>query len=246
VDAALGLLDCLEWTYSSGSELIVWHHLLNNDLVLPPVGGEDSINNLHRYKMLGSWRAYVHVEEPLTVTSWLNTIRKGHTFVSSGPLIEFRVNGKQPGEVVRLPRAGEVTLEGSVRSIVPLSKLVIHSGGRVVKEIPLAADGRSARFSERLNVARSAWFALYTEGPASPWLDAEYPLAISNVVRVYVGDQKIRDRASAEYFMRWIDKVHARAEAWPWWRSQREKDHVYAQFDEARRVYERLAQEARE
>src|SRR5207253_7891606 len=32
VDAALGLVDCLEWSGSSRSELAVWHHALNNDL----------------------------------------------------------------------------------------------------------------------------------------------------------------------------------------------------------------------
>ena len=244
VDAALGVLDCLEWSYPGRSQLVVWQHLLNNDIVLPPVGGEDSINNLHQYRLIGAWRAYVHLDGPLTISNWLNAIRTGHTYASSGPLLEFRINGKPPGEIVRLPSAGEVTVEGSVRSIVPLSKLVIRSVDGVIKEIPLAADARSARFREQLKVSRSAWFALYTEGPPSPWLDAEYPLAVTNVVRVYVGDQKIRNRLSAEYFMRWIDKLRASAEQWPWWRSQHEKDHVYAQFGEARRIYERLAREA--
>jgi len=31
---------------------------------------------------------------------------------------------------------------------------------------------------------------------------------------------------------------------WPWWRSQAEKDHIYGQYEQARRVYERLAEEA--
>jgi len=48
VDAALGLVDCLEWSGSSRSELAVWHHALNNDLKVAPVGGEDSISSLHR------------------------------------------------------------------------------------------------------------------------------------------------------------------------------------------------------
>jgi hypothetical protein len=34
------------------------------------------------------------------------------------------------------------------------------------------------------------------------------------------------------------------AEAWPGWRSAQEKDHVYAQLDEARAVYRRLRDEA--
>jgi hypothetical protein len=34
------------------------------------------------------------------------------------------------------------------------------------------------------------------------------------------------------------------AAAFPGWRSQREKDHVFAQFEEARQVYRRMLSEA--
>ena len=44
--------------------------------------------------------------------------------------------------------------------------------------------------------------------------------------------------------MRWIDKLHKMADEWPWWRSEGEKRHVFGQFDEARRVYQKLAREA--
>jgi hypothetical protein len=59
-----------------------------------------------------------------------------------------------------------------------------------------------------------------------------------------VGNGKIRNRESAEYFIRWIDKLQDKAGKWPGWRSQSEKDHVFRQFDEARRIYECLAKEA--
>jgi len=68
-------------------------------------------------------------------------------------------------------------------------------------------------------------------------------LAATNTVRLYVGDGKIRDRASAEYFIRWIDQLRPEVEKWPWWASPGEKDHVLAQYEEARRVYEKLAEE---
>ena len=59
-----------------------------------------------------------------------------------------------------------------------------------------------------------------------------------------VGNQPVRDRASAEYALRWIDRLQKLADAWPGWRSPKERDHVYGQFDEARKVYRRLASEA--
>jgi hypothetical protein len=47
VDAALGALNALEWSGAVRAEMAVWHRLLNNDISLVPVGGEDSINDLH-------------------------------------------------------------------------------------------------------------------------------------------------------------------------------------------------------
>ena len=96
-----------------------------------------------------------------------------------------------------------------------------------------------------MRVTESAWFSLYAEGPAYRLLDAEFPQATTNAIRVYTGDRKIRNAESARYFIRWIEKLRASAVEWPWWRSRKEMDHVLAQFDEAKAVYERLASEAK-
>lgn len=53
----------------------------------------------------------------------------------------------------------------------------------------------------------------------------------------------MRSRASAEYSIRWIDKLREMAEAWPGWRSEKEKAQVFAQFDEARRIYQSFLSE---
>ena len=75
-------------------------------------------------------------------------------------------------------------------------------------------------------------------------MDALYPQASTSAIRVTVGEQKIRSRESAEYFIRWIDKLQTMAEAWPGWRSPKERDHVFGQFREARETYQRLRAEA--
>lgn len=245
VDAALGLIDCLEWTYINAVQMGIWHHLLNNDIVLAPVGGEDSITDLHRGKQIGSVRTYAKVDGPLTVGTWIEALRKGRTYFSSGPILELRINGKLPGDIIRLPEGGgTVTIEGSVSSIAALSKVHLHSNGRILKQIPLDAAARQGSFREQIKVSESAWFSLFAEGPQDRSLDGEYPQAATNVIRVYVGGRKIRNRESAEYFLRWIDKLREMAEVWPGWRSPLEKSHVLTQFAEARGVYERLAQEA--
>jgi hypothetical protein len=246
VDAALGTLDALEWSGAVRAQMAMWHHALNNDIALVPVGGEDSINDLHRLRTLGAIRTYVHLDGPLSGSAWLDGMARGRTFFSTGPLLEFRVNGRLPGDVIRLPAAGgTVTLEATVWSLGRLSKVVLYHKRGVLREIPLVASATSAHFKDSIPVTESDWFSLAAEGPQDPRLDATYLLAATNTVRVYASDQKIRDRASAEYFIRWIDKFREQTEQWPWWTSQAEKQHVLAQYEEARKVYQRFIQVAR-
>jgi dipeptidyl aminopeptidase/acylaminoacyl peptidase len=245
VDAALGTLDALEWSGAVRAEMGVWHRLLNNDIALVPVGGEDSENDLHALRTLGAIRAFVHLDAPLSGDAWLNALLKGRTFISTGPLLDLKVEGQLPGSTLRLPAGGgAVLVEVSLKSIVPVTKLTLYHRRGVLREIPIDSDGKSAHFREQLPLRESDWISLEAEGPPDARLDAAFALAITNAVRVYVGDEKIRDRASAEYYVRWIDKLRPQVEQWPWWASEAERKHVLAQFDEAQQVYRRLMKEA--
>jgi TolB protein len=243
VDAALGTVECIEWSGSSRSELMVWHHALNNDLKIVPTGGEDSISNLHRTKLVGSVRTYVHASD-LSIESWIKAVREGRTFFTTGPILNLTIDGREPGAELRLRTSGQVTIEAKVQSIAPLNKVVIHRNGLVFKELSLSADKLTATLKESVPVSESGWYSLYAEGPPFRLLDGEHPQAATNAIRVYVGNGKIRNAQSARYFQRWIDKLDAMAREWPWWRSEQEERHVLGQFDEARRVYQNLEKEA--
>ena len=123
---------------------------------------------------------------------------------------------------------------------------MLISNGEMVEEIPLASDRRTLEFKRQIKVARSSWFQLRVEGdPADRHpLDTGFAQAFTNPIWVSVGGQPVRNQAAAEYCIKWIDKLQALAAADPGWRSQKEKDHVFAQFDEARQIYRRFAQEA--
>jgi len=245
IDAALGGLDALEWSGPVRSEMPVWHKLLNNDIDLAPVGGEDSINDLHRLRTLGAIRTYAHVEGALSANAWLDGLRKGRTFFTTGPLLEFSIDGKLPGDIIRVPAGGRsVTMEATVRSAGALSKVAVYHKGGILRELPLNPDGRGAHFKERVTMTESDWFSLAAEGPNFRPFDISIALAATNAIRVYVGDGKIRDRASAEYFLRWIDKAQERVEQWPWWGGPSEKADILAHLEEGRRMYRQFIEEA--
>ena len=248
VDAALGTVDTLEWSSPNSATLRVWHHTLNNDLGITPVGGEDAITDLHRSSLPGAFRTYAHLKGSLSAESWIEAIRQGKTFISSGPLLDFRIDGRIPGDKLELPEeGGTIRMQATVWSIAPLERMTLYRNGEVLKEFPLTDGQTEVSVEEAIEVRESGWFTLTATGPRrSHPLETGYPMAATNAIRVYVGDGKIRSRPSAEYFVRWIDRLKQQAAEWPDWRSPEEKAHVLGQFDEARGVYERLAREADE
>lgn len=249
VDAALGTTDAVEWSEASRAGFFPVYALWNNGLKVTAVGGEDAISNLHNSKLLGSVRTYVHTGDAgLDMDAWYRGLREGRAFVTTGPLVELTVDGRMPGGTVELPAGGgTVELQGRVQSITPLERVMLVFKGEVVEEIPLTGDRRAVEFRRSLRARESGWYHLRVEGrPDERFpLDAEYALAFTNPVWVTVGGAPVRDRASAEYALRWMDKLQTMAEAWPGWRSERERRHVFAQFAEARRLFEQRLEEAR-
>ena len=194
-------------------------------------------------------RTYVHTgERGLDLDAFLGGIRGGRAFVSCGPLLDFRVGGRLPGDEIRLPQSGgEVEWSAWVRSSTPLERVWVVSNGGEAAEVPLSADRRSADASGRLAVDRSGWALLRAEGSPEERrpLDCAYAQAFTNPVWVLAGDLPVRSAAAAEYSIRWIARLRAMAEEWPYWRSEAEKAHVYAQFEEARGIYQGYLAEAR-
>jgi hypothetical protein len=248
VDAALGTTDAVEWSNAGNASFYPLYAVWNNGLRVTATGGEDSISNLHLSKLVGSVRTYVYTgDRGLTMDAWFDGLRAGRAFVSTGPLVELAVNGAIPGDTVELPSGGgEVEVTARVRSITPLENVRILFNGEMIESVPLAGDRKGATFETTVSVTQSGWFHLRADGdPEERYpLDANWAQGFTNPIWVEVGGAPVRDRASAEYSIRWIDKLEAMAKEWPGWRSQKEKDHVYAQFDEAREIYRKFADEA--
>ena len=248
VDAALGATDAVEWSDAARAGFHPLYAVWNNGLRVTAVGGEDSISDLHRSKLVGSVRTYVRTgPRGLDVDAWFDALRAGRAFVSSGPLLELTIDRRGPGAEVTLPTGGgEVRIAGRVRSVTPLERVFLVCDGETAADVPLGVGGRSAAFTVSRRVTDSGWCHLRAEGaPADRFpMDVTYVQAFTNPVWLHVGGRPVRDAAAAEYALRWIDKLQDMADAWPGWRSPRERARVFAQFDEARDVYRRFAREA--
>lgn len=241
VDAALGTTDALEWSDAGTGGFYPLYAAWNNGLRVTATGGEDSISSLHRSKLIGSFRTYVYTGNAgLDMDAWFDGLLRGRAFVSSGPLLEMQIGTAMPGDTITLPAGGDtVTLTGRLRSITELNEVALYCNGEQVETFPLGRNRNSLDFSYNINIERSGWCHLRTEGDASNRfpLDVTYVQAFTNPVWFQVGEEAIRNPQSVEYALRWIDKLQQLADAWPGWRSETEREHVFGQFEQARQIY---------
>jgi hypothetical protein len=247
VDLALDAFSYLElWSAANKVVLIPWHHALNLGFKVPVTGGEDSISNLHRARLVAAVRGYFLMDgRTLTWPHYMAAMLKGRGFVSNGPLLDLRINDHMPGDDLKLAAPTTVRVHALMESIVPLDHLQLVYNGKIVEEIPLSGQRRRVEFSKQLPVAHSGWFTLqaFADRAESP-VEDNFPMATTNAIYVTVGNEPVRNKQSAEYFIRWIDKLTALASNAPGWRSEKEKAHVLGQFRQARDIFVKLDQEA--
>ena len=135
-DIVTGRIDALEsQALSPGLDdpaILEWYRFLNLGYRLPIVAGTDKMSS---EVPIGAVRTYTHLldDEPLSFDRWAAAVRAGRTFVSSGPVLELRVEGREPGDVISLPSAGRLAVEVRVRASQPvIDELELLVNGRIV------------------------------------------------------------------------------------------------------------------
>jgi len=249
VDLALGKVDYYEalgFVDDLMATATVWYRLLNCGFRLPTGAGTDAMANYASLRgPVGMNRVYVKSGAPLEHRRWLAALKAGRSFATNGPLLGLTVDGTELGGEVRLPVGGrEVSVSVRLRSNVPVDHLELVQNGRVVREIPLDAGGRSATTTVRLPVERSGWLLLRARGDkaAYPTLDI-FPYATTSPVYLTVGGQPPRSAEDARYFMAWIDRMRKSVEAHKDWNSDAERRDALEMLDRARAEYERRSTE---
>jgi hypothetical protein len=165
---ATGRLDAVEMIAFEPRYLEDWSRVLNAGYRLPLVGGTDKMT---ADVAVGQVRTYAALPPgaPPDVAAWLDAVRRGACYATSGPLLDFTADGEGPGSELR-PRPGTaVALRAAAVSIFPLGRLEIVANGRVIA----AAEGAGA---ERLDLSH----VLIPEG--ATWVAA----------RVFAGPQMPR------------------------------------------------------
>jgi hypothetical protein len=140
-----------------------WYRYLNCGYFVAAVGGTDKMS---AGTAVGTVRTYARLREDkeFTYDEWKESIRRGQTFVTYGPLIEFSVEGKPAGSHIDMPaNGGTVNISWEVASVtVPMTKVELIVNGEVKESI--SVDKWKGNGSRSLRLSQSSWVALLIRG----------------------------------------------------------------------------------
>lgn len=245
VDAALGKVDYIEALGFSDQHMTatVWYRLLNCGFRLPAGAGSDTMANYASLRgPVGLTRIYARLATGGGLDAWLDSLKRGHTFATNGPLLGFTLGGKGAGDEVKLAAGPhKVAFKAWVRSFVPLDHLQVVCNGGVVQELKLSRDRQSADAEGSLPISESGWCLLrtFSDKPEHPVLD-DYVYATTSPVYVTVAGSPLSAPDDAAFFALWIDRLSEAAQRNRDWNTEEEKTKVLQTLDEARRVYVNL------
>jgi hypothetical protein len=173
VEAALGLVDFLEVVqYRQFLGYAFWYGLLNAGLRISAAGGSDfpfGIWLAPWHPSLGSDRTYALVGEEFSYRGWLEGLRRGNTFATSGPLLWVSVDGHRSGEeVCWRGEKHEAVLQARAQCIYPLECLEVIINGALVRRVEARGEGRVIEHEEAFVLEESSWLAVRCRGQARP------------------------------------------------------------------------------
>jgi hypothetical protein len=177
----------------------IYYRLLNCGLRIPPTAGSASgvLPNPVGYN-----RVYVHTGKELTWEKWWNGLREGRSFVTNGPMLLVRANGKMPGQVfTAAPRETvKLDLEGELKTRDTIRFVEIIRDGEVEKRVSVAEFARTGSLGT-LTFTTSGWFLVraVAENPRT------FRFASTAPFYVEVGDAKRRvSKSAVKFFLDWV------------------------------------------
>ena len=103
------------------------------------------------------------MKQKLTYPKWIESVRKGRTFVTTGPMVAFNVDGREPGDEIVLNAKSKVEISAEVSfdpSRDDLSFIELLQNGSVIERFSRIAGASKIAFSIEKYVDRASWFAV--------------------------------------------------------------------------------------
>ena len=196
-----------------------WYRLLNCGYRVPAVGGTDKMS---AGMPVGGVRTYAFIgERDLSYDSWSDAVRSGRTYTTSGPLMDFAIEGLHPGDELNLPESGgRVNVIASASCTAPINKLQIVFNGKVIAEESSVQGEKLLAINQQVNIPGSGWIAARAVSDLVAW--HVWPVnfaAHTSAVYVKAGNANVFDVALGEYLITtmqggvdWLDTLATRGD----------------------------------
>ncbi|WP_417318615.1 CehA/McbA family metallohydrolase [Emcibacter sp.] len=217
VDVVNGKTDFLEIvSFANHQETAaVWYKFLNLGYRLTAGAGTDAMTNYASLRgPVGLNRAYLQADATDPV-SLKESIRKGHGFVTNGPLVgllakaDSKTTPVGPGhEFSFSEQGGSLAVEVSLRSPVPVERLELVQNGKVIHRVDLGGDPYKADMTLDVAVTESGWLLLRAVNEKShPMIQDLYTYATTNPIWLTVENKPQSAPDDARYLLAWIGKI---------------------------------------
>lgn len=187
-DGVLGLFDTIELLCLWANEPVAaefWYRLLNLGVPIALSAGTDVMNNFYRTMAVGTTRVYVRSDAANGYRAYLDALRAGRSFVTTGPMLEFTVDGRQPGDV--LPRSGDARWTLEVHSAMPVDSVELVVNGRVVARFDGQTEPGTRRYEGRLRLPQAGWVAARALGGAVASWPAMSSRVYAHTAPIWIG-----------------------------------------------------------
>lgn len=220
IDIALGNIHMAEIAGNGGQQNI-WYDILNCGFKIPATAGPD-------WAIKDTPRVYVNLEnEEFTLDNWRRNLQNGKSFITTGPMLFFKVNSEHPGSTLNAGNgtvqfqvdARALTSEGQIPVEIVYNGEVILSGSEVSSQITLEDSG---------------WIAARCEG------------AHTNPVYINFKGRPAGYAEPAEKFIRIIDRLSEWVKTKALFYNENQKEEVLEVIGDGRAVYENIIQRAKE
>ena len=191
---------------------------------------------------LGHGRVYVHTGEEFSYENWTKHLNAGHSFVTTGPLIDIRFNQQLPGTTWSHDSAeNTIVVSGTILSVNPLRCIEIIRNGEIVQSLtvePERTPEGAWKYSIDANETMhgSAWLAVRCFEDLS---DAKVSFAHTNPVYVDIPNMPLTPRRrDAEFFIKRMDEEIVR-------NTGILPDESLAEYRKAKAIYEAVLERAK-
>ena len=198
-----------------------WYRLLNCGFRVPAVGGTDKMS---AGMPVGGVRTYAFVgDRELSHESWSDAVRAGRTITTSGPLLDFSVEGLMIGDELNLPETGGVVnVKATASSFVPIHKFEIVFNGEVIHAVDASSsDGdKVLHIDEQIEIPGSGWISARAVSNHLSWhVWPVYFSAHTSPIYVKAGGNEVFNEALGQYLittmeggLEWLDTLATRAD----------------------------------